>query len=150
MVDQDWLVRERLSLGISRSCQKTRRRFIKTLFYMLYVQPGHTPVRIAAMVHDVDRHVLHMRFRDSWAGIAEDDLDVLEALAEDLTAKGEEWGADKLVDWMLDTLSHVLQVTDPIPIATEDPEGLLKDFHELNEWTIVPPQASTNAGGDEE
>lgn len=85
------------------------------------------PAKIAALLHDPERDELHMRFRKSWEGLGEQDLDILEELAADLHHKAEEFGANGLIKWMRESWSHTFRISDPTSISTTNGATVLAD-----------------------
>jgi hypothetical protein len=64
---------------------------------------------------------LVIRCRQDWDNVADaDDLELLTALAEDLVQRGRELGAVKLLDYLEDTLSNWLRISDRQRIETKN------------------------------
>jgi SOS-response transcriptional repressor LexA len=88
--------------------------------------PGHGPVNLGVLLEDPESNSLHLRFRRDLESlvdqedVAEEDLDVLTALAGDLAQKAQEWGADKLFDYLEGTLSDAIRVTDREELPVSD------------------------------
>jgi len=83
--------------------------------------PEQGPVNLGVLLEDPERDALFLRLRrdlDSFAG--GDDLDVLAALADDLSSKAAELGAGKLFEYLESTLSGSIRVTDREPVLVED------------------------------
>ncbi len=75
--------------------------------------PGSSPVNAGVLLLDPVNNQLHVRFRRDWDEIADgEDVEILEALAEDITAKAGEMGAAELLDWMEEHLSNTVQISD--------------------------------------
>jgi phage repressor protein C with HTH and peptisase S24 domain len=83
---------------------------------------------------------LHLRLRRDLEALAEEeDLDVLEALAEDLDAKARELGAGKLLEYLEDTLSGTLRITDRRAVLVEDYARALDRLYRENVSSKVLP-----------
>jgi SOS-response transcriptional repressor LexA len=83
--------------------------------------PQHGLVNLGVLLEDPQSDSLHLRFRrDMDLLVAEEDLDVLRALADDLAGKASEMGAEKLFEYLEATLSGTLRVTDREPVLVED------------------------------
>jgi SOS-response transcriptional repressor LexA len=83
--------------------------------------PEHGLVNLGVLLQDPAADTLRVRFRrdlDSLA--AEEDLDVLTALAVDLAEKARETGAEKLFDYLESTLSGAIRLTDREEVLVED------------------------------
>jgi phage repressor protein C with HTH and peptisase S24 domain len=83
--------------------------------------PEHGLVNLGVLLQDPQSDSLHLRFRrdlDSLAG--EEDLEVLEALAADLSRKSDELGAEKLFEYLESTLSASIRITDREQVLVED------------------------------
>ncbi|HUA20208.1 MAG TPA: DUF3037 domain-containing protein [Bryobacteraceae bacterium] len=75
--------------------------------------PGRGQVNIGVLLQDPEADELHVRFRRDMETLAEDeDLEVLEALADDLAAKAREIGAAKLFEYLESTLAGAVRITD--------------------------------------
>jgi phage repressor protein C with HTH and peptisase S24 domain len=69
-------------------------------------------VNVGVLLEDPETDSLRLRFRRDLASLAEEDLDVLNALADDLAQKAQELGADKLFEYLESNLSNAIRVTD--------------------------------------
>jgi SOS-response transcriptional repressor LexA len=82
--------------------------------------PAQGLVNLGVLLQDPASDSLHLRFRrdlDSLAG--EEDLEVLTALARDLERKAAEMGSEKLFEYLEDTLSGSIRITDREPVMVE-------------------------------
>ncbi len=84
--------------------------------------PGLRPVPYGILLADEETSELTFRLRDQPASgelgdLEERDLDILDALADDLRLKGREIGGLALLDSFEDSLSHFLRVSDRSRIA---------------------------------
>jgi SOS-response transcriptional repressor LexA len=78
--------------------------------------PARGLLNIGVLLQDPETDRLHLRLRrdlDSLA--AEEDLEVLSALSDDLAAKAAEMGAEKLFEYLESALSGSIQITDREP-----------------------------------
>jgi SOS-response transcriptional repressor LexA len=99
--------------------------------------PGQGLVNIGVLLEDPENDTLHLRFRRDLATLAEDqDLDVLEALAEDLAAKASEMGAEKLLEYLESTLSGSIRITDREEVLVDNFTRALDRLYRKN----VPSQ----------
>src|SRR6476659_5500978 len=67
---------------------------------------------IGVLLEDPSSDELHVRLRRDWEAVAGEDVDVFEALEDDLKAKASEMGAAKLFAYLEDALSDTLRITD--------------------------------------
>src|SRR4029077_6050979 len=82
--------------------------------------PGHGLVDLGVLLQDPQSDALHLRFRrDLDSLVEEEDLEVLEGLADDLSLKASELGADKLFKF--------LEAPPPASIRVPDREQILVD-----------------------
>ena len=84
--------------------------------------PGYGMVDLGVLLEDPSSDALWVRFRHDLDALVEneEDLGVLEALAEDLASKASEMGAAKLLEYLESTLSASVRVTDREPVLVED------------------------------
>jgi len=77
--------------------------------------PGKPPETCGVVLHDPESGEITLRLRRDWEELTGDpnDLDVLEALADDLTAKAKELGAETLLAYLSDSLSNTLRISGP-------------------------------------
>ncbi len=67
---------------------------------------------IGVLLEDPSTDRLYVRLRRDWGEIAGEDAEVFEALEDDLNSKAAELGAARLFDWLEDTLSNAVRITD--------------------------------------
>jgi hypothetical protein len=80
-------------------------------------QRGGKAIAIALLVWDTQHDQLWAHFpHDLGQYIEPDDLDIFECLAQDLRNKADELGAGPLFEYLENTLSHTLLISDRIPI----------------------------------
>ena len=95
--------------------------------------PDHGLVKLGVLLQNPDTDTLDLRLRRDLHLLAEgDDLDVLESLAEDLESKAREMGAAKLFDYLEDTLSGSIRITDRQPVMVEDFSRALDRLYRQN------------------
>jgi SOS-response transcriptional repressor LexA len=83
--------------------------------------PGHGLVNIGVLLRDPEADALRLRFRRDLESLADaEDLDVLSVLADDLAAKSQEMGAEKLFDYLESTLSGAIRITDREEVLVSD------------------------------
>ncbi len=83
--------------------------------------PGHGLMNLGVLLQDPQTDSLRLRLRrDLELLVDEDELDVFNVLAGDLSAKAEELGSEKLFEYLEDTLSGTLRVTDRDQVLVED------------------------------
>jgi len=82
--------------------------------------PGQGLVSLGVLLEDPERDELHLRLRRDLETLAsEEDLEVLSALADDLSRKAREMGADSLLRYCEETLSGAIRVTDRESVMVE-------------------------------
>jgi SOS-response transcriptional repressor LexA len=95
--------------------------------------PEHGLVNLGVLLHDPQSDSLRLRLRrDLEALVDEEDLDVLKALTDDLAAKAQEFGARKLFEYLEDTLSGSIRVTDREEILVDDYDRALDRLYRKN------------------
>lgn len=83
--------------------------------------PLHGVVNLGVLLEDPQSDALYLRFRrDLDSLVDEEDLEVLEGLADDLARKSGELGAEKLFEYLEGTLSTSIRVTDREQVLVED------------------------------
>jgi hypothetical protein len=87
--------------------------------------PRQGLVSLGVLLQESETDSLRLRFRRDLESLApsaidEEDLDVLQALGDDLARKAQEMGAEKLFDYLESNLSGTLRVTDREEVAVED------------------------------
>jgi hypothetical protein len=83
--------------------------------------PGQGVVNLGVLLQDPQSDALHLRFRRDLDSLVEvDDLDVLDGLSDDLSRKSHELGAEKLFEYLEETLSTSIRITDREQVLVED------------------------------
>jgi len=83
--------------------------------------PGLGVVNLGVLLRDPETDTLFVRFRRDMDSLAdEEDLETLAALADDLNAKATEMGAERLFDYLENTLSASIRITDRSAVLVDD------------------------------
>ena len=69
-------------------------------------------VNAGILLEDPGADRLYVRLRRDWERVAPEEADVLSAIESDLAAKSAEMGAARLFEYLEDTLSNTLRMTD--------------------------------------
>ena len=88
-------------------------------------QPGQGLVTLGVLLQDSERDELYLRIRRDLDTLAGEDTDILTGLAEDLSGKAQEMGAERLLACLEDTLSNTIRVTDREPVLVHNFEWSL-------------------------
>lgn len=90
-------------------------------FWILGLElPGGDPVNAGVLLEDGAEGRLRVRLRRDWDLIAPDEAEVLDELEADLEAKSAEMGAARLLQYLEDTLSNVVRLSEPREATVED------------------------------
>jgi SOS-response transcriptional repressor LexA len=82
--------------------------------------PEQGTVKLGILLQDPQADSLRLRFRRDLESVANEDLDVLRALAGDLAQKAQELGAEKLFEYLEGTLSGAIRITDREEVLVSD------------------------------
>lgn len=82
--------------------------------------PGLRAETAGVLLADPESDSLHVRFRRDLSELSPGDTDIFESLSADLEAKGREWGAKRVLDWLQDCASGFIQVSDREEVDVED------------------------------
>lgn len=82
--------------------------------------PGHGLVNLGVLLQDPQTDVLRLRLRRDMELLVDEELDVFQALAGDLSYKAAELGSEKLFEYLEETLSATLRITDRETVLVED------------------------------
>jgi phage repressor protein C with HTH and peptisase S24 domain len=83
--------------------------------------PEHGLVNLGILLQDPGTDSLRLRFRrDLESLVEEEDLEVLAAFATDLDQKAQEWGAEKLFEYLESNLSNAIRITDREELLVDD------------------------------
>jgi SOS-response transcriptional repressor LexA len=102
------------------------------LFVLTLEVPGEGSVNAGVLLFDPAMNALHLRLRRDWNSVAPDEAEVLEALQDDLEAKSAEMGGSQLLQWMQETLSNVLRISEPRAVIVENFERGLARLYRQN------------------
>jgi SOS-response transcriptional repressor LexA len=93
--------------------------------------PGRGAENVGVLLEDASTDTLHIRFRRDWIemGAAEDDVEVLELLAEDLAVKAREMGARELLQWLETHVFGTVQISDFDTALVDDYERTLNRLY---------------------
>jgi phage repressor protein C with HTH and peptisase S24 domain len=83
------------------------------------VLPGEAPRNIGILLADIATGKPWFRIRQDFHFAGEEDAEVLELLEEDMRRRASEMGAAAYLDWLEDTLSNVLRVSDKEKLAVD-------------------------------
>jgi SOS-response transcriptional repressor LexA len=101
--------------------------------------PGADRVNAGVLLEDPANDRLWVRLRRDWEEFAPEEADVLAAIEYDLAAKAQELGAKELLQYLEDTLSNVLTLTDRNEALVGDFERALARLYRENVQTTVRP-----------
>jgi|SRR5579863_9254792 SOS-response transcriptional repressor LexA len=82
--------------------------------------PGEAAVNAGILLEDPAQNRLYIRMRRDWHDLAPDEAEVLSELASDLAEKSVEFGAEKLLANLEDTVSNAVRVSDRREVEVED------------------------------
>src|ERR1700722_8202677 len=77
-------------------------------------------MKLGVLLQDPQADSLRLRFRRDLDSLGIEDLEVLSSLAEDLAQKAHELGAEKLFEYLEDTLSGAIRITDREEVLVSD------------------------------
>jgi hypothetical protein len=117
---------------------RTAAQFARVSILELEV-PGSQPVSAGVLLEDPAEDRLYLRLRRDWDQIAPEEADVLAALEDDLGLKAAEIGAARIMEYLEDTLSNLLRVSEPREVAVEDfGRALSRLYREHVRSTVLP------------
>lgn len=107
---------------------------------VLHVElPGVAPMAAGVLLEDPNADRIHLRMRRDWDHVAPEESEVLSELESDLSAKAEEMGAARFMGWLTQTLSNILQMSDPREVMVEDfDRGLARLYRQHVASTVQP------------
>lgn len=92
--------------------------------------PGRRRENVGVLLLDPQTHTLHQKLRRDWLEIADpEDYELLRLLADDLAEKARELGAEALLNYLEDTLSHTLRISDREPVLVHNYQRTLDDLY---------------------
>jgi phage repressor protein C with HTH and peptisase S24 domain len=90
-------------------------------------------VSLGVLLQDPETDSLRLRFRrDIESFCSEEDLEVLDALADDLAQKAQELGAEKLFEYLESNVSNAIRVTDREEVMVDNLERTLDRLYLKN------------------
>ncbi len=101
--------------------------------------PGAGRMNAGVLLEDPATDRLWVRLRRDWDNFAAEESDVLAAMEYDLSSKAQEMGAKQLLQYLEDTLSNALLLTDRREILVEDFERSLARLYREHVPTTVRP-----------
>lgn len=81
---------------------------------------GSTCTNIGVLLLNRAADDLLIQFTNTWEGLDDLEVELIQALGADLQSKAAELGGARLVDYLLTSLSNIIRVTDPRSIIAED------------------------------
>jgi len=97
------------------------------------ILPGRPVQNVGIFLHDLASDQLHLRFVEDWADVGDpEDAEVFALLEKDLKEKAKEYGSGRLLQWLLDTCSNTLRLTEPCVIPVTDFQITLNQLFELH------------------
>lgn len=94
--------------------------------------PGTSPESAGVLLVDVASDTLHSRFRRDLDDLFPEESDILGPLEEDLQGKAREFGGIRLLEWLVDSASGFIRVTDREEVDVEDFPGTLAWLYHRN------------------
>jgi SOS-response transcriptional repressor LexA len=103
--------------------------------------PSNGLTRIGILLQDPEADRLYLRLRRDWDEIAPDD-EILPLLQDDLEAKADEMGAERLLSWLEENLSTDIRITDRERTLVDDFERALNRLYSRHIHTTVRERAT--------
>jgi hypothetical protein len=92
--------------------------------------PGRTAEPVGILLIDVVRDELHVKVRNNWSGISnEDETEMWGELAQDLAENASDMGAAQFLSWLESTASHFIRIGTPTHIEVVDFEDALTSLY---------------------
>lgn len=82
--------------------------------------PGEAAVNAGILLEDPAQNRLYIRMRRDWDDIAPEEAEVLSELESDLAEKSVQFGAEKLLGNLEDTVSNTVRLSDRREVEVED------------------------------
>ena len=101
--------------------------------------PGTGRMNAGVLLEDPSTDRLWVRLRRDWDDLAPEEAEVLAAVEYDLASKSKEMGATQLLQYLEDTLSNTLTVTDHNKVPVEDFERALSRLYREHVQSTVRP-----------
>jgi SOS-response transcriptional repressor LexA len=107
---------------------------------ILEIEPPGGPVLAAGvLLLDPERDRIYVRLRRDWETVAPDQAEVLESMEQGLAGLAGDLGAARLLQYLQDTLSNVLQMSEPAEVMVEDFERALARYYRKHVPSTVRP-----------
>lgn len=104
------------------------------------VLPGRAPLAIGVILHDPGEHRAGVKLRRDWEEVAgPDEIEVFEALEEDLAAKAREMQPEAFLAWLEDSCSNAIRVTSREPAIMGRFESTLNALYRRHVPATVRP-----------
>lgn len=101
--------------------------------------PGTGRMNAGVLLEDPSTDRLWVRLRRDWVDLAPEEAEVLAAVEYDLVSKSKEMGATQLLQYLEDTLSNTLTVSDYHEIPVEDFERALSRLYREHVQSTIRP-----------
>lgn len=98
--------------------------------------PDGEAAAIGVLLQDPESNKLYLRVRRDWDRIAPDD-EVLPLIADDLEAKADELGAERVLAWLEENASTGIRVTDRQTVLVDDFERSLNRLYQRHVSSTV-------------
>jgi SOS-response transcriptional repressor LexA len=100
--------------------------------------PGADPVNIGILLEDPASDRVWIRLRRDWPEVAGDEAEVFVELEDDLLAKSHEMGASRFFQWVEESLSNAVRVSDRRDVIVGDfPRALGRLYRENVRSTVL-------------
>ncbi len=102
--------------------------------------PGRGPENLGVLLEDSSTDTLYLRFRRDWDALSmeQDDQELLEMLAADLSSKAADMGARELLAWLETTLSNAIQLSQIETTIVDDyPRALNRLYREQVQSNVL-------------
>jgi Protein of unknown function (DUF3037) len=94
-----------------------------------FAMPNGEVFPIGVLIYDPAADRLHVRIRQGWKSLPEEQGEILNSLADDLKRKVDQLGALQVIEWLEDRLSNALQISERHELASADPESELDKLY---------------------
>src|SRR5689334_23254044 len=100
-----------------------------TFSVLSFARPGGEIIPIGVLLLDRSDDQLRVLLRKKWDDIADrDDIEVLECLSSDLMRVSKEIGGRNLLEYLTQTLSNTIRITDGDILVSNDLDTTLDDL----------------------
>jgi phage repressor protein C with HTH and peptisase S24 domain len=104
------------------------------------VLPGREKINIGVLLLDISTNALHLRLRRDWETVGEEeDVEVLAELKDDLENLASAQGGRAVFEWLEDSASQSIRVSDRRPITVLNFERTLGDLYREHVPVNVQP-----------